>query len=165
MCIVTARGGALAERALAWVWLTPEYVERFVLPRAGLQAAHANLDAMTRLAGFAVSMIPLAVLFYALHQAYQLFDAYRAGEIFPEGAAERLRRIGLAMIAIAVLKPVTGALLSIVLTYANPPGGKMLVLGIGLDDYMTAAFGGLIVAIGHVMSEAQRLADAHRQIV
>ena len=41
----------------------------------------------------------------------------------------------------------------------------MLVIGLGLDDYMIAVFGGLILAIGHVMVEARRLADDNRQIV
>ncbi len=69
------------------------------------------------------------------------------------------------MIVLAALRPITGAALSVVLTFANPPGQKMLVLGISLDDYMIALFGGLILAIGHVMVEATRISDEHRQIV
>lgn len=165
MCIVIAIGGALAELGLAWVWLSPGYVESYVLPHIGLQSAHVTLDGPTRFMGFIVSMVPLGVLFYALHQAYRLFDAYRLGEVFPECAPKRLRHIGLSMLVLALLRPVTGALLSLLLTAANVPGEKMLVIGLGLDDYMIAVFGGLILAIGHVMVEARRLADDSRQIV
>lgn len=165
MCFFVAIGGALAELTLAWVWLSPDLVQSLIVPRIGLGTAAATLDGGTRLLGFAMSMVPLGVLFYALHQAYGLFDAYRQENIFNAQAPLRLRRIGLAMIVLAALRPITGAALSVVLTFANPPGQKMLVLGISLDDYMIALFGGLILAIGHVMVEATRISDEHRQIV
>ena len=165
MCFAVAFGGALAELALAWVWLSPEYVEAFVVPHIGLGSANVALDGATRLAGFAVSMIPLGVLFFVLHQAYELFNSYRLGNVFTAQCPIRLRRIGLSMIALGVLRPITSALLSIVLTAGNPAGQKMLVIGVSIDDYMIAIFGGLIVAIGHAMVEANRLADENSQIV
>ncbi|MEQ1612927.1 MAG: hypothetical protein ABL904_09240, partial [Hyphomicrobiaceae bacterium] len=81
MCVVVAVGGALAEIVLAWVWLTPSWVEAFVVPRLGLRDVPVGLDLPTRLAGFAVSMIPMTVLLYLLHQAYALFDAFRLGNV------------------------------------------------------------------------------------
>jgi len=38
MCVVVAVGGALAELALIWVWLSPSLVETLVVPRLGLGA-------------------------------------------------------------------------------------------------------------------------------
>lgn len=165
MCFVVAFGGALSEILLAWVWLSPEWITKFVAPHIGLDPSSVSLSWQTQLLGFAVSMMPLSFLLYALHQAYGLFDMYRRGELFADSAPQRLRRIGLSMIALALLRPVTAAILSVVLTYANPPGAKMLVIGLSLDDYMLAALGGLIVAIGHVMAEAKKLADDARQII
>lgn len=165
MCFVVAFGGALSEILLAWVWLSPEWITKFVAPHVGLDPASVSLSWQTQLLGFSVSMIPLGVLLFALHQAYGLFDRYRLGDLFPESAPQRLRRIGLSMLALALLRPITAAILSVVLTYANAPGAKMLVIGLSLDDYMIAALGGLILAIGHVMVEAKKLADDVRQIV
>lgn len=165
MCFVVAIGGALAEFILAWVWISPTYVESFVVPHLELSAVPVTLTGNTRLLGFLVSMIPLSVLFYALHQAYELFDGFRLGRIFTDDAPIRLRRIGLCMIALAILRPITGTLLGLVLTASNPAGQKVLALGISVDDYMIALFGGLILAIAHVMLEAARMADDHRQII
>ncbi len=165
MCFVVAIGGALAELALAWVWLSPAHVQSLIVPHLGLGATPVTLDFSTRLVGFAVSMIPLAVLFYALHQAYELFNNYRLGQLFTADAPVRLRRIGVAMLLLAVLRPFSGALLGLILTMANPQGQQILSIGLSLDDYMIATFGGLILAIGHVMVEAKRLADDHSQIV
>lgn len=165
MCFAVAIGGALAELLLAWVWLSPHLVETLVAPHVGLGAAPVTADATARLIGFIVSMLPLSVLFYALHQAYELFDSFRLGNLFTASAPLRLRRIGFSMLALAVLKPLTDALLSMVLTMGNAEGQRMLVIGLGIDDYMIAVFGGLILAIGHVMVEAGRIAEDSREII
>jgi Protein of unknown function (DUF2975) len=165
MCVVVALGGVLAELALVWVWLSPSMVDMLVVPRLGLGPHAVALDGWTRAMGFAVSMLPMSVLGYLLYQAFELFDAYRIGNIFTDAAPVRLRRIGLSMVALAVLRPATTTLLGLVLTLSNSPGQRVFAVSFGLDDYMIAAFGGLILAIGHVMVEAKRLADDNRQIV
>lgn len=165
MCFAVAIGGALAELALAWVWLSPDYVSAFVVPHLGLAGRAVATDGVTRALGFAVSMVPLSVLLYALHQSYQVFDSYRQGVTFSADVPRRLRRIGFAMVALGVLRPLANTALGLVLTASNPPGGRILALGISIDDYMIAAFGGLILAIGHAMAEAARIADDHRQII
>lgn len=105
------------------------------------------------------------MLFYALHQAYELFDSYRLGKVFEASVPQRLRRIGLCMIALSVLRPLTNMLLTVVLTMNNPEGQRIISLGFSIDDYMIAVFGGLILAIGHVMADANRIAEHNRQIV
>lgn len=165
MCAVVAVGGALAEIALAWVWLTPSWVEAYVLPHLGTLGVPVRLDGWTRLMAFATSMIPMAVLLHLLHQAYALFDAFRLGDVFTAEAPIRLRRIGFCIVALALLRPITSTMLGVILTWGNPPGQRILSLSLGIDDYMIAALGGLFLAIGHVMTEAARMAEDHRQIV
>jgi Protein of unknown function (DUF2975) len=165
MCGVVVLGGALAELALIWVWISPTLVEMLVVPRLGMGAVPVVLNGWTRGAGFAVCMLPMAVLAYMLHQAYALFDGYRVGNVFTDAAPVHLRRIGFSMLALAVLRPLATTLLGVVLTMSNPPGQRILSIGVSIDDYMIAAFGGLVLAIGHVMVQANQLADDHRQIV
>lgn len=165
MCVVVALGGALAEIGLAWVWLTPSRIEAFVLPRLALHGVPVALDAVTRSVAFAASMIPMVVLLYLLHQVYGLFDSFRVGDLFTAAAPVRLRRIGCSVVALAVLSPLTSTLLGLILTWANPSGERILAISLGIDDYMIAALGGLVIAIGHVMAEAARIADDNRQIV
>jgi hypothetical protein len=165
MCFVVGFGGAAAGMVLAWVWLSPAYVDAFIVAHLNLGGVAVAHDGATRVLGFLVSMIPLSVLFYALHQAYELFDGYRRGNVFSDDAPVRLRRIGFAMIALALLRPLDNTLLGLVLTVSNAPGARILAIGLNIDDYMIAAFGGLILAIGHAMFEAARMADDHRQIV
>jgi Protein of unknown function (DUF2975) len=165
MCAVVVVGGFIAELGLIWIWFSPAAVETLVMPRLGLEGMPVTLDVWTRTMGFAVCTVPMAVLVWLLYHAYALFDGYRLGHLFTDEAPVRLRRIGLSLLALAFLRPVTATLLGVVLTLSNPPGQRLLAIGVSIDDYIIAAIGGLLLAIGHVMVEAKRLADDNRQIV
>ncbi len=165
MCILVPTGGALAEILLGWVWLSPDLVARLVLPRLALEGASVQLDGGTRLIGFLISMMPMAALLYMLHQAYKLFDAFRLGDVLTADAPVRLRRIGLAMVALAILRLPASTLIGLALTWGNPDGQRSVAIGLGIEDYMIALFGGLMLAIGHAMADAAQLAEEHRQIV
>lgn len=43
--------------------------------------------------------------------------------------------------------------------------GSIFAIGISIEDYMVIIFGGLVLAIGHVLIAAASLADDHRQII
>lgn len=165
MCVLVAFGGALAEIMVLWVWLSPAWVETLVVPHLALNGAPVALDGDTRLIGFAISMIPMAALIAMLHQSYELFDAFRLGNVLSAEAPMRLRRIGLGMVALGVLRPLATMLLGLSLTWSNPPGQRILAVGLSIDDVMIALFGGLVLAVGHAMAEAAAIAEEHRQIV
>jgi Protein of unknown function (DUF2975) len=165
MCAVVVVGGFLAELGLIWIWVSPAAVETLVVPGLGLQDMPVTFDVWTRTMGFAVCTVPMTVLVWLLYHAYALFDGYRLGHLFTDEAPVRLRRIGLSLLALALLRPVTATLLGVVLTLSNAPGQRLLAIGISIDDYIIAAIGGLLLSIGHVMVEAKRLADDNRQIV
>jgi hypothetical protein len=110
-------------------------------------------------------MVPVSVLFYILHQTYQLFDAYRHNNVFTANAPVHLRRIGLGLIVLAILQPLRMTALSIFLTASNPPSQHVVSIGFSFDDFTLAALGGLLLAIGHVMFEAKRLAEDSREII
>lgn len=165
MCLVVAFGILLTQGALAWVWLSPDHVSKLVAGRLGLSDVPLALDGMTRALGFAVSMIPLAPLFYALYQVHRLCDGIREGVVRWRVLAVRLKWTAWAMLAIAALRPLTNALLSIVLTGANAAHERHVVLAFSTDDYMIALLGGLIFILGRVMSEADMVALDNQQII
>lgn len=165
MCLVVALAILLTLGVLAWVWLSPDRVATLVAGRLGLSDVRLSLDAMSRGLGFAVSMIPLAALFYALAQVHRLCGGIREGYVRWEQLAFRLNRLAWAMGAIAVLRPLTNALLSIVLTVANAPDQRHVVLAFSTDDYIIALLGGLIFILGRVMREAGSVALENQQII
>lgn len=165
MCVLVAVGGALAELALCWVWLSPDLVRSLVVPRLGMSGVPIALDGATRFAGFAIAMVPMAVLFYVLRQVFDLFDGFRRGLVLTSETAQRLRAIGSGIIVLALLRPIAAMLIGLALTISNPAGARIVSLGVSVDDYMIALLGGLLLAIGHAMAEASRIAEEHSQIV
>jgi hypothetical protein len=165
MCIALAIFGAVAELALIWVWLSPALVQRFVAPALGLQGVTVDASATARLAGFAIMMLPMAALGYVLGKAYRLFDFYRLGILFPAEAPRLLRCMGRGMLAIAALRPMAQLLLGYALTASNEPGQVIFALRLSIEDIMIALFGGLLIAIGHVMAEARRIAAENESFV
>ncbi len=165
MRVAVVGTGAFCATVLVWLWASPMAVQTILAPRLDLGAVPVALDALTRLAGFTISLVPMSVLFYLLFQVDRLFAGYRQGQIFTQEPPLRLSRIGLALLTLAVLRPATATLLGLVLTASNVPGERILAIGIAIEDVMLIVFSGLILAIGQVMAEGQRLADDHRQII
>ena len=163
--LATVFGAVTTQCILAWVWLSPDRVATFVAARLGLEHVPLALDGWSRALGFAISMVPLAVLFYALYQVYGLCDGLRRGVVSWQPSALHLQRIGWAMIVISALRPLTNTLLSIILTLANAADERHIVVALSTDDAMIAILGGLVLVLGRVMSEAGLIVEENQQII
>ncbi|MGX5828667.1 DUF2975 domain-containing protein [Mesorhizobium sp. 43Arga] len=118
-----------------------------------------------RLAGFAISFVPLACLVTALMSARRCFSAFAAGDFFGQGAIGNLRYFGLGLLASALLKPVSAAALSVLLSWDAPAGQHRLTLGLDSDTILALLAAGIIAVITWVMAEASALADENAQFI
>ncbi|MBQ0958953.1 DUF2975 domain-containing protein [Ideonella sp. 4Y11] len=128
------------------------------LAQAGLTAA-----VRWRLAG--VTLLPVAVAVAALWQLWWLFGHYRHGDVFSERAVQRLRRFGAAMVALAVVQPLSTSLAAVAASLDNPPGQRAVVLIIGSSDYAVLMCALVFLALGRVIGEAARLAQENQEFV
>lgn len=158
-------GAAVVGAGLAWFWLTPGVAESYWPQQLGIDAASVVITPGVRLLSLLIAAVPVAVLFYGLLQAYQLFASYRRGEVFTAAASDRLRRIAVVVIALAAIHPVTVTLLGLAVSWNAPVGKRQLVIQLSSNDLFLAALGGLMLAVAYVMVEAVRIADEHREIV
>lgn len=117
------------------------------------------------LAGFLVSMIPGAVVLFALWRLRRLFGLYAGGAIFTAGNVRCLRDFALAVMVLALAKPLAGALLSVLLTLANPPGQRHLAIQFGSSELTTLFVGGVFLVIAWVMDAGREMAEDSAQIV
>ncbi|UVK45187.1 DUF2975 domain-containing protein [Mesorhizobium sp. AR07] len=118
-----------------------------------------------RLAGFAISFVPLACLVIALLAARRCFGAFAAGDFFGQGAIGNLRYFGLGLLASALLKPLSAAALSVLLSWDAPAGQHRLTLGLDSDTMLTLLAAGIVAVITWVMAEAAALADENAQFI
>jgi len=127
--------------------------------------APESLPAITRVLGFLVSMIPTGVLIYGLARLRRMFQLYEAGNIFSAGSAQYLKQFAVAVMAQAVLGPIAGAMHSVIVTFHNPPGERMLTLSLGSGEYSALLLGGLLLVIAWIMGQGAELAEENRQFV
>lgn len=144
-------------------WLEPATFAQALsaMPKPGV----ATLTPTTRLYAV-VALLPLmAMALFGLQQLWKLFGGYAHGEVFTEIAAMRLRRIGIVLMLVCLVKPLTGTVMSVILSWHNPPGQRTLTLGLSSDDYVSLLSGAVLLAIALVMREAARLAQENAEFV
>lgn len=125
----------------------------------------ADLGIGRRAAGFAISFIPLACLVAALLAARRCFRIFATGEFFNHQAANGLKGFAVGLLASALLKPVSGAALSVLLSLDAPAGQHRLALGIDSDTILMVLGAGIIAVIAWVLAEASALAEENAAFV
>jgi hypothetical protein len=125
----------------------------------------ADLGLGRRTIAFVISFLPLACLITALLSARRCFSAFAAGDFFSLEPARGLRDFALGLLASALLKPLSAAALSVLLSLDAPAGQHRLTLGIGSDTILALLAAGTIAVIAWVMTEAAALAEENRQFV
>ena len=104
-----------------------------------------------------VVAVSVALGLYALWQVWHLFAAYGRGVVFGPEASDRLRRLAWALMATALVRPLTKTVVVLLLTLNNPPGQRQLVISLAWEDYLSLLFGGLLFAMSWAMAEARRI--------
>jgi hypothetical protein len=158
--------GAVAQLAVLWhFWASPEWIAR-AAPQMTDLAGHAiTLDARARWLGAASSLLPLAIGWYGLWQLWRLFGHYARGLALTAAAQQSLRRFAWAVLLMAPAGPMFRAALGVVLTLGNPPGQRVLAIGISSNDYLLLLLGAVLLAIATVMAEAVRAVEENKQFV
>lgn len=124
-----------------------------------------TLTLPVRLLATAVGLLQASIAVFAVWRLRQLFALYAEGQIFTAGNPRCLRHFAAAVCAFAVAKPITGALLSAVLTMNNPPGHRQIAITFGSSELTTLFIGCVFLVIAWIMGEAQALAEEQAEIV
>lgn len=158
-------GGVTLLAATLVMWSSPDWIATTVAHELGLGKAPVTVAPSVQLAGALVALMPVGVGLFALLQVWHLFGDYARGAIFTAGATTRLRRLAWSIIGVALAQVLARTGLGLVLTMNNPPGQKVLVVGLSSNDYILVLFGLLLLAIAWVMVEATRLARENEEFV
>ncbi|MEF2231585.1 MAG: DUF2975 domain-containing protein [Pseudodesulfovibrio sp.] len=100
---------------------------------------------------------PTAMTCFVLWNLALLFGSYARDEIFTDDNTRRLRRVGVFLLVRELIAPLEFAALSVILTMHNPPGGRLLSIGLGdanLTNIVTAL---TILVAAHVMAQARAI--------
>ena len=138
---------------------------------ASLAARFAHLPPGTTLTPMnaaiasAIGAITLPPALMALVEMRGLFRRYAAGEILTGQSAGHIRRIGQILMALALLGVMIPTFQVIALTSQNPPGQRVLSVGLTSDTMGFLLAGGLLVVIGWAMAEGARAAEENASFI
>ncbi|MGF1776732.1 DUF2975 domain-containing protein [Vibrio nomapromontoriensis] len=123
------------------------------------------LTLTTRLLAFLVSMLPCGILVYALGVLVTLFKSYEQSEVFTVRTANCFKKIGFAFFYWVLGGVIYSALISVTLSFNNPPGERILAISfVGLDA-LSVLCGFIILVVAWVMKEAQLIADEQQYTI
>lgn len=147
-------------------WLTPDWVLSQAPTLSGLDAqTRLTLDGRALALGALATLPAVACSLWLLMRLWQLFGEYLVGRIFSPLALQALRGTARALLLGAVLAPLQRTALALAFTLGNPPGQRMLVLGLGSSDLVPLLTGAVLLAITSVMAVAARQADENASFV
>lgn len=115
--------------------------------------------------GLAVGLLPAVALFWALELLRRLFHQYEEGDVLTECAAILIRRIGKAMLLLAVLKIAVHLIQTLILTWQAPPGSRAISIAFGQAEVGFLLLAGLLTVSGWAMTEAARIAEENRSFI
>ena len=160
MQVLIAGGAAILVLVPGLFWMAePSVLQRAVadLMPATAQPSQFTITPEVKRWAMGVVAVSVALGLYALWQVWHLFAAYGRGVVFGPEASDRLRRLAWALMATALVRPLTKTVVVLLLTLNNPPGQRQLVISLAWEDYLSLLFGGLLFAMSWAMAEARRI--------
>lgn len=146
------------------LWFDPAVARREMAPSLpGID--QAGLPSWAVAGGFFLGIIPLMILLYGLWQVHRFFQLYRANDVFPAEAGRFLRNFGVALLVLVPVGVAMHTAASVLFSLHLPAGSRQLAVSISSNEIFVLLIGALVMMIGHILTEAHRLAEENRQIV
>ena len=123
------------------------------------------ITSKVRILGFIVSMLPVGMLMLILYCLIKLFRNYERKHIFSLKNVQIIRNIGYSLIAWQLLIPIQQALLSVILTWHNGPGKRVLVANFSINNITVIIIAFIVILISSIMAEGHKLQEEQEYTV
>lgn len=115
--------------------------------------------------GLGLSLIPLAIALFALVNLRRLFSFYAAGVYFTPATVRCFTNMAWTLVAATPAGILTGAALSVALSYDNPAGQRELAISLSSAQLTMLLTGIVLLVISWVMADAVRLQEENAAFV
>lgn len=151
---------------IVWYWASfGDYAPALQAQRPEILISMDYISGAQLLLAAVVSLTASTLFVYALWQLRKLFGLFIQGVVFSEESTRALNLLGIALLASVILKPITTAVLSIVLTWGNPPGQRSVTVSLGSNELMLLLFATTFLVITWAFREGQRLSQESAEFV
>ena len=152
-----------ALNGLFWTFFNHVYPKMHMIPLP-VRVDH-EVSAFCRFLAFFADMIPLLATVYGLLKLRDLFLLYENGSFFTERNVACFRSLGKTLLVWVGCDIVRYSLLSVILTLGNPPGQRLLTIGLNSGEFSGVFVGMVVLIVSWVMDEARKLEEDRALIV
>jgi DUF2975 family protein len=158
--------------SVSYYWLTVnttyDYLGLLGIIELDLDVAELTqvpLSPSTRILALVVSLILCIILMQALNLLIRLFKNYERQDIFSYENAVLYTKLGRLIFYWVFGGFIYNGALSVILSFNNPPGERVLELTFTGVDVMTLFLGVIVLIISWVMKEAYEISEEHRRTI
>jgi len=110
-----------------------------------------------RLLILAIQFLPISITVFICASLARLFKLYEYGRLFEEDNIKLVRRISIYMLSGELLHLVYQPLMTVALTFNNPPGERMASISLGSTNVATLITALIILVASWIFKEANQL--------
>lgn len=147
----------------AYLVFTPEEL-RAVLNR-GLPGSPNDPPVLAFAAAAALGAVPSAIFIAILWLVRRLFQRVSIGRFLDNDFVRIMRQLGWLALASGIASLFTHSAVSMLMTLANPPGQRMLLIEISSAQVAALIMGLLFFMFTHVFAEMTRIDEDNRSII
>lgn len=155
-CTVFIVGTPVAT-ALLWFFFNELYPKIPAIPLP-VRVEHA-LSPLSRFLAFLAQLPPTLIVMYQFVILRRLFGFYEKGKIFAAENVECYRRLGWMLMVWVGCEIAGNSLLSVALTLGNPPGQRVITLGVSSAELASLFIGSVVLVVSWVMDEGRKIAE------
>lgn len=154
-----------------WLFAGPDLLrsqeaQHYLIPAGVLFSSDvATLSWTTRFSALAVTLLPNALLMAALWQLLKLLTGFTTGDCFSRTSTRRFRLLAGFVFAYALSLPLAGAALSVVTSWINGPGQRLLSISLSDSNIGLLLVGACLLVLAQVWDRARSLADENASFI
>jgi len=152
--------------SVIWFWLNiDQNISSLSIAKPTVLLDMQYIQSYQIILGWLISMTTTIVLLYGLWHIRLLFKHFNTGIFFSQEVARHLYIFSLTLFVSALLKPISTALLSLLLTMGNPYGEKSLVIEFGAYEVSLLFIAGTLMVITWILKEGQKLVTENKEFI
>jgi hypothetical protein len=141
----------------------PEQLVTVNIPASPLVAYKLSLK--WQIAGFAVSLLPLAACIYGLLNLRTLFSFYKEGIIFSYAHVSIFKSTSKALLLWVFFSMLYESAKSILFSLGAAPGNRVVEVGFSSSELTALMVGGVVLVVAWVMDEGRIMAEENKLTV
>lgn len=168
MTTITSKSTYYQKVFKAFFWLTPfiilvSWLLFNELPEDFTKTLYSDppkpLPLSGRLAAALTCMLPGTVWMCGLKTISTIFGTYAKQEFFSHSITRLYKKLGICFYIWIIMSVISTPLLSIAVSFHNPPGERTLQLSIGTGELSAFILGSIILILAGIMDEARKLKE------